>query len=316
MRVLVTGGAGFIGSHIVDALVDRGDEVVVLDDLSTGKRENLKAAGDAARLVVGDVGQYEIVREAMTGCELVFHEAAIASVQRSVEAPRLTEAVNLRGTLNVLEAARACRVRRVVFAGSAAVYGDDVELPARERVAPMPLSPYAVEKLASEHYVRVWSTLFELETVGLRYFNVFGPRQDPKSPYSGVISIFVDRLLEGQVPTIFGDGEQTRDFVYVGDVVRANLLAAEVPAAVGGVFNIARGEQTTLNALYGGLAELTDGRSQANHEAPRPGDIRDSLADIDRARSILGFTPQFTVGDGLKLLVAHERAQRGGPENA
>ncbi len=300
MRVLVTGGAGFIGSHLVDALEARGDEVVVLDDLSTGKRENL--AGRAARLVVGDVGDPSAVAEAIEGCELVYHEAAVASVPKTIEAPLATCRVNFTGTLNVLEAARAAGSRRVVFASSAAVYGNR-EGAVNEQDTPNPLSPYAIEKLCAEHYVRTWSSLFGLETVGLRYFNVFGPRQDPSSPYSGVISIFVDRLRRGAVPTIFGDGEQTRDFVYVADVVQANLLAGEVAAASGGVFNIARGEQVSLNRLYTGLAKLCGVDAKPNYGVARAGDIKHSLADIGRARELLGYAPAVPVEEGLARLI-------------
>jgi len=307
MRVLVTGGAGFIGSHLVDALVARGDDVVVLDDLSTGRRENLAAAGPRARLVVGSVTDSEAVRAAVAGCALVYHQAAVASVQRTVEAPVDTQRVNLGGTLNVLEAARAEGVRRVVFAGSAAVYGDSDALPLVESAQPRPMSPYALEKLASEQYVAVWASLYGLETVTLRYFNVFGPRQDPSSPYSGVISIFVDRLLIGRAPTIFGDGEQTRDFVFVEDVVHANLLAGLAPGASGQAFNVARGESITLRAVYDALAKAT-GMRLAPHYAPaRPGDIRHSLANIERARSVLGYAPQVAVEEGLERLVAATR---------
>ena len=304
MRVLVTGGAGFIGSHLVDALLARGDDVVVLDDLSTGRRENLAAAGDKARLIVGSVTDPEAVRAAAAGCALVYHQAAVASVQRTVEAPVDTQRVNLGGTLNVLEAARAEGVRRVVFAGSAAVYGDSDALPLVESAQPRPMSPYALEKLASEQYVAVWASLYGLETVTLRYFNVFGPRQDPSSPYSGVISIFVDRLLSGRAPTIFGDGEQTRDFVYVEDVVRANLLAGLAPGASGHVFNVARGESTTLRAVHDALGHATGVNVAAHFAEPRAGDIRHSRASIERAQSVLGFEPRVPVAEGLARLVA------------
>jgi UDP-glucose 4-epimerase len=307
MRVLVTGGAGFIGSHLVDALVARGDDVVVLDDLSTGRRENLATAGDKAQLIVGSVTDPNAVRAAAAGCALVYHQAAVASVQRTVEAPADTQRVNLGGTLNVLEAARAEGVRRVVFAGSAAVFGDSEALPLVESAQPRPMSPYALEKLASEQYVAVWASLYGLETVTLRYFNVFGPRQDPSSPYSGVISIFVDRLLSGRAPTIFGDGEQTRDFVYVEDVVRANLLAGLAPGASGQVFNVARGESTTLRAVYDALGHATGVNVAPHFAESRAGDIRHSRADIGRARSILGFEPQVHVAEGLARLVAAAR---------
>ncbi len=308
MKVLVTGGAGFIGSNLVDALVARGDEVVVLDDLSTGKRENLRQAGDGARLVVGSVADRDTVFGAAAGCELIYHEAAVASVQRTVEEPLETHRTNLGGTLNVLEAARAVGARRVVFAGSAAAYGDNPDLPLREDANPRPLSPYAIEKLASEQYLGVWASLFGLETVTLRYFNVFGPRQDPSSPYSGVISIFVDRLLGGRVPTIFGDGEQTRDFVFVEDVVRANLLAGSVDGVSGRTFNVARGAPTSLNELYAHLQGIIGGPERPTYGAPRAGDIRHSLANVDAARDGLGFGAQVSVVDGLARLVESVRA--------
>lgn len=310
MRVLVTGGAGFIGSHLVDALVARGDAVVVLDDLSTGRRENLAQAGEGARLVVGTVADYETVLAAAQGCELIYHEAAVASVQRTVEFPVETNAINLGGTLNVLESARAVGARRVVFAGSAAAYGDNPEMPLREDAKPRPLSPYAVEKLSSEHYMKVWAGIYGLETVTLRYFNVFGPRQDPSSPYSGVISIFVDRLLRDLVPTTYGDGEQTRDFVYVGDVVQANLLAGTRAGVGGQVFNIARGERTTLNQLYATLRDLIGGPERPNLADARAGDIRHSLADIGAARERLGYAPEVSVAEGLARLLAAVRMER------
>ena len=310
MRVLVTGGAGFIGSHLVDALVARGDVVNVLDDLSTGQRKNLEGASDRATLFVGCVTDLAAVRAAMDGCALVFHQAAVASVQRTIDEPLHTSRVNLGGTLNVLEAAREKGVRRVVFAGSAATYGDNPALPLSESEDPRPMSPYAIEKLASEQYLRVYSPLFAVETVTLRYFNVFGPRQDPSSPYSGVISIFVDRLLRGLTPTINGDGLQSRDFVYVADVVAANLLAASVSGAIGGTFNIARGVSTTLIDLYAALYQVIGGPQQPSFAPARAGDIRHSLANISRARDVLGFAPKVELADGLAQLVAAVRASR------
>ena len=311
MRVLVTGGAGFIGSHLVDALVARGDEVVVLDDLSTGKRENLATVADRVQLIVGSVTDRDAVAAATDGCAVVFHQAAIASVPRTIEAPVETNAVNFGGTLNVLEAARAAGSRRVIFAGSAAIYGDHAPLPVGEDAPLSPLSPYAIEKLCAEHYVRVWAPLFGLETVSLRYFNVFGPRQDPRSPYSGVVSIFVDSLLRGEAPTIYGDGEQTRDFVAVDDVVRANLAAAAVSAPVGLVCNIARGEATSLNRLFATLSSLLGGPAAPRHAEARAGDVRHSLADVTRARDALGFVARTPVEVGLARLVEWARGVRG-----
>ncbi|MCB9545906.1 MAG: NAD-dependent epimerase/dehydratase family protein [Myxococcales bacterium] len=302
MRALVTGGAGFIGSHLVEALVARGDAVTVLDDFSTGHAENLAAVRADIRLVRGSVTEPADVAAAAAGADVIFHQAAVASVPRSVEEPAHTHAVNVGGTVQILDAARRLGVRRVILACSAAVYGDRSDA-AREDDAPHPESPYAVEKLAAEHYLRMWPSIYGTETVSLRYFNVFGPRQDPASPYSGVVSVFVDRLRKGLPVTIYGDGEQTRDFVAVADVVRANLCAADVPDARGLVCNIARGQATTINALYGALADLLGGPAAA-HGPARAGDVRRSLAEVSRARALLGFEAQVSVRDGLARLLA------------
>ena len=302
MRALVTGGAGFIGSHLTDALCVEGAAVRVLDDLSTGHRSNL-AGSPSADLTVGSVTDFDTVRRRAEGCDVIFHQAAIASVPRSIDDPRMSHAVNVGGTVNVLEAARQAGVRRVVFAGSAAVYGTR-EGAVSETDAPAPGSPYAVEKLASEHYMRMWPGLFDVSTVTLRYFNVFGPRQDPSSPYSGVVSIFVDRLRAGRPVTIFGDGEQTRDFVAVDDVVRANLAAAKAPIAGALVANVARGQATSLNTLYRALADLLDGPTAPAYGPTRAGDVRHSLANVDRARDALGFAAQTGIQAGLARILA------------
>ena len=311
MKTLVIGGAGFIGSHLVERLLREGHSVRVFDNLTTGKRENLAAAGKDVELVVADVRHPERLQQEMRGCEVVFHQAAIVSVPYSVEHPHETLDVNLRGTLNVLDAARNAGVRRVVMASSAAIYGEDPELPKRETMVPSPISPYGLEKLGSEHYLAIWAKLFGIETVGLRYFNVFGPRQDPSSPYSGVISIFVDRILKGENPTIFGDGLHSRDFVFVADVVEANLLAgtrAARPPKAGDkassrVYNIGGGKRTTLNELAAALGKICGREVKPKHAEPRAGDIRDSLADISRAREELGFEPRVAVEEGLRRLV-------------
>jgi UDP-glucose 4-epimerase len=310
MKALVTGGAGFIGSHIVENLVQAGHQVRVLDNLSSGRRENLEPVEGRVDLVVGDIRDLRLAEEVCDGCEVVFHQAALVSVPYSVEHPQESHDVNIQGTLNVLHAARASRVRRVVFACSAAVYGDRPELPKRETMAPAPISPYGVEKITGEHYMGVFNELYGVEAVSLRYFNVFGPRQDPSSPYSGVISIFVDRALSGTTPVLFGDGEQSRDFVYVANVVEANLLAATVPQAAGRCYNIGCGERTTLNQLLEALGELAGDPLQPEHRDPRAGDIRESLADISRARSELGYRPRIGVKEGLRRLLEHERLQR------
>lgn len=303
MRALVTGGAGFIGSHLVDALVARGDDVVVLDDLSTGHRENLAGVEGRVDLQVGSVADRDAVAKAVLGCDRVFHLAAVASVQRTVEAPVETNAVNFGGVLNVLEAARAQGVGRVVFASSAAVYGDRGDAKVHEDDTPNPQTPYAIEKLQAERYVRIWPGLLGQDAVALRFFNVFGPRQDPSSPYSGVVSIFVSRLLAGQPVTIFGDGEQTRDFVAVDDVVHALLAAADRPKGDGLVCNVARGEATSVNDLYRHLAEIIGVDAKPTYAPGRPGDIRHSLANNTRLVQDLGVTPRTSVAVGLRRLV-------------
>jgi UDP-glucose 4-epimerase len=312
MRALVTGGAGFIGSHLVERLAQEGHEARAFDNLTTGKRENL-AHVPSAELVVGDIRDAHALGRAMEGCDVVFHQAAIVSVPYSIEHPHESLDVNLRGTLNVLEAARHAKTRRVVMASSAAVYGEDPELPKRESMTPSPISPYGLEKLASEHYLSMWSKLFGVETVALRYFNVFGPRQDPSSAYSGVISVFVDRILRGAPLTIFGDGEQFRDFVYVANVVDANLLAATRPNVSGRSYNIGCGGRTTLNELAQMLGRIAGAAVAPKHEAPRAGDIRESIADISRAREELGYAPKIGVEEGLQKLVdsVKPRAAKG-----
>lgn len=296
MKYIVTGGAGFIGSHIAEALADR-HEVVVVDDFSTGHPENLR--GFDVTLVEGSVTDLSLLKEVFAGADGVFHEGAIASVPKSVADPLATHQANLTGTLDVLLAARDAGVRKVVLASSSAVYGESPELPKQESMLPEPLSPYAVSKLAGEHYAAAFSRLYGLQAVCLRYFNVFGPRQDPSSPYSGVISIFADRILAGKPITIYGDGEQTRDFVYVADVVRANLKAME--GDIEGVFNIARGRTTTLNALAETMMRTAGRNVEIRHAEARVGDIRHSCADIARAEKVLGWTPEWELEDGLAL---------------
>jgi nucleoside-diphosphate-sugar epimerase len=302
MRALVTGGAGFIGSHLVERLLGEGHEARAFDNLTTGKRENL-AHLPSAELVVGDIRDPEALGRAMEGCDVVFHQAAIVSVPYSIEHPQESLDVNLRGTLNVLEAARRAKTRRIVMASSAAVYGEDPELPKRESMTPSPISPYGLEKLASEQYLSIWSKLFGVETVALRYFNVFGPRQDPSSAYSGVISVFVDRILRGAPLTIFGDGEQFRDFVYIANVVDANMLAATRAGVSGRAYNVGCGARTSLNALGQMLGRIACVAVAPRHEAPRAGDIRESIADISRAREELGYAPKISVEEGLVRLV-------------
>jgi len=307
VKALVTGGAGFIGSHIAQRLVQEGYQAVILDNLSTGRLENLESFADKVDFVEGDVRDAALLRKLCQGCELVFHQAAVVSVPYSVEHPQESHDVNIQGTLNALLAARDAGAKRLVFASSAAIYGEDPALPKREQMLPEPISPYAVEKIAGEHYLSAFNQLYGLQTVALRYFNVFGPRQDPSSPYSGVISIFVDRLLRQEDPTIFGDGEQYRDFVFVQDVVQANMLAATHDDAPGKVFNVGRGERTSLNQLVEILSRLAGYQASPTHGEPRAGDIRESLADIARIRQTLGYAPEVEVEQGLAALVEYAR---------
>lgn len=304
MKALVTGGAGFIGSHIATHLQQQRHQVCVLDNLSTGKRANLAHLGQEVELIKGDIRDQETLERCIRGCEVVFHQAAVVSVPYSVEHPQETHDVNLQGTLNVLQAACKQGVRRVVYACSAAIYGEDPELPKKETMAPSPIAPYGLEKIAGEYYLNIFSKLYNVEAVSLRYFNVFGPRQDPGSPYSGVISIFVDRVLAGQTPLIFGDGEQSRDFIFVDNVVQANLLAADLPQADGRCYNIACGQRTTLNDLLRMLGRIIGKEITPQYAEARAGDIRDSVADISRARAELGFEPSIGVEEGLRQLLA------------
>jgi UDP-glucose 4-epimerase len=305
-RVVVTGGAGFIGSHLVDALLDAGHEVVAFDNLRSGHRANLEVAlARGARLVEGDVCDGDAVRAVVAGARWVFHEAALVSVAESVEEPELCDAINGRGTWNVLLAARDAGVERVVFAASAAAYGRSETVPKHETDPVDPVSPYAATKLLGEHLATVFTATYGLPVVPLRYFNVYGPRQDPRSMYAGVISRFVDVLARGEQPTVLGDGLQTRDFIYVGDVVRANLLALSAPAASAGrPINIGTGRAVSLLALIEALAEIFDVRAAPSFGPARAGDVRHSRAAVDLARELLGFEAQTSLADGLRTLVA------------
>jgi len=300
-KTLVTGGAGFIGSHLVDELVGRGCSVTVLDDLSSGHLRNLEKVSSRITLIRADIRDPDAVMRAAEGCQAVFHQAAVVSVTKTVEDPLGSAHVNEMGTLNVLEAARRNGIVRVVLASSSAVYGDDPQLPKTEAMTPVPLSPYAVQKLTNEHHARLYHRLYGVETACLRYFNVFGPRQDPASPYSGVISIFMTRASRNLAPLIYGDGRQTRDFVFVGDVVKANLLAACRAAAAGEVFNIGTGRSVSINALWQSIAQAGGCRAAAEYRDPRPGDIVHSLADIQKARQTIGFEPSVQLEAGLQL---------------
>lgn len=306
-KFVVTGGAGFIGSHIAEALVQRGDEVTVVDNLSTGHRHNLDAFADQVDFVEADILDAETLGEAFQGADVVFHEAALASVPRSVERPLDTHAACVTGTLNVLNQARLAGVRRVVYAASSSAYGDQPFSSKREIDVPSPLSPYAAAKLAGEYYLQAFYHTYGLETVAIRYFNVFGPRQDPDSPYSAVIPLFITAMLQGKQPTVFGDGFQSRDFTFVANVVHGNLLAADAKEAAGKVVNVANGRSTTLLTLISQLNHLLGTNLDAIHEPPRVGDVRDSLADITAAQKYLGYTPQVYFDEGLERSIAYYR---------
>ncbi len=298
---LVTGGAGFIGSHIVEALVGRGDRVRVLDNFITGKHENLASFQEFIELIEGDIRDLETCRRALRGVDYVLHQAALTSVPHSISDPLLNHDINITGTINILMASHEANVKRVVFASSAAVYGDSQAFPHKEGNEGILKSPYALSKLFGEKYCQLFFQLYGLETVCLRYFNVFGPRQDPLSEYASVIPLFVKAMLSGERPQIFGDGEQSRDFIFVSDAVEANLRAAEAPETVGGeIFNIACGKRTTVNSLAREISDLLEASIIPFYTDPRPGDILHSFADIDKARRMLGFKPLVGFEQGLK----------------
>jgi UDP-glucose 4-epimerase len=303
-KVLVTGGAGFIGSHLVQALLGRGDEVRVLDNFSTGARANL--AGLGVEVVEGELRSYERVHNAVRGTEVVFHLGALGSVPRSVQDPLTSGAVNVEGTLNVLLAARDEGVRRVVFASSSSIYGNQPELPLRESMAPDPISPYGVAKLAAERYCVSFSRVYHsFETVVLRYFNVFGPRQDPNSQYAAVVPLFVTAIAAGTPVSIFDDGGQSRDFTYVENVVAANLLAADAAGASGRIFNVSAGLPTSVGELADTIGTLLGKPVERRFFPPRPGDLRNSWADITEARQALGFEPTVSLEEGLQRTIEH-----------
>ena len=303
MKTLVTGGAGFIGSNIARALLERGDDVRIIDDFATGRRQNIE--GLDMELIEATIEDPEAVARAVDGVEVVFHQAALPSVKRSVDDPVRTHSVNATGSLNVLNAARKANVRRVVYASSSSAYGNTPTLPKHEGMVTAPLSPYAVAKLAGEQYCKAFAHVYEIETVALRYFNVFGPRQDPTSHYSAVIPLFTTALLEGRTPTIHGDGEQTRDFTYIDNVVQANLKAAAADSRSSGeAMNIACGHRVSLNQLLAAIAETTGATDyDVVHTETRTGDVRDSLADISKARDLIGYEPTVLLEEGLTKTV-------------
>lgn len=300
---LVTGGAGFIGSHVAETLLAQGDQVRVLDNFFTGRRENLAGFEGKLELIYGDVRDYATVKKAVGDVDYVLHLAAIPSVIRSVEEPLLTNQVNVEGTLNLLQASRECSVKRLVYASSSSVYGNSPELPRREEMYPSPLSPYSLQKLVGENYCSLFYQLYSLDTVVLRYFNVYGPRQDPSSIYSGVISRFITAMLADEPPVIYGDGEQTRDFSFVTDVAWATVAAARATNLSHRIFNIASGQSYSLHQLLAILQEATGCRREPVYKETRPGDVRHSLGSIARAKEALGFSPQFSFADGLKRTV-------------
>lgn len=313
-KFLVTGGAGFVGSHIATALVERGDVVCVLDNLSTGDRHNLDHLAGRIELIEGDLLDAGAVERAVESVDCIFHQAALASVPRSVEAPLDTHAACVTGTVMLLEAARRANVRRIVYAGSSSAYGDRAaDSPKHEGDLPAPLSPYAAAKLAGEFYCQAFWATYGLETVSIRYFNVFGPRQDPTSQYSAVIPIFVTAMLAGRQPTIFGDGTQSRDFTYVDNVVRGNLLAADADASAvaGKTINVACGRQTTLLELVAAINRTLGTQIEPKFDAPRAGDVKQSLADISLARELLGYAPSIEFDEGLQRSIDYYRSLAG-----
>ena len=299
---LVTGGAGFIGSHLTEELIRRGERVRVVDSLITGHRKNLAHLA-GVDFVEGDLADLAVARRAVEGADYVLHQAAIPSVPRSVEDPITSNRANIDSTLNLLVAARDARVKRVVYAGSSSAYGNTPTLPKHEAMPTNPLSPYALQKLVGEQYMQLFTSLYGLETVVIRYFNVFGPRQDPSSPYSGVISVFAKALLENKAPTIHGDGEQTRDFTYVANVVDGVLRAVTAPEASGKVINVATGTRISLNRLFASMRDTVGSRLEPAYGPTRSGDVKDSLADISQARAVLGYQPLVSLEEGLKKTI-------------
>lgn len=310
MKILVTGGAGFIGSHIVEELVQRGDKVRVFDNFSTGKRENIEKFLDRIDLVEGDLRNIDDVKKAVSGVDYILHQAALPSVPRSIEDPITTNEVNVKGTLNILVSAKEAGVKRVVCASSSSVYGEAKERVKKETMPANPLSPYALSKFAGERYTKMFYSIYGLETVALRYFNVFGPRQDPFSQYAAAIPLFITSFMQGKQPTVFGDGRQTRDFTFVENVVQANLSAMIAPKASGKVCNIACGKKIEVNKVLQLINDLLGTKISAVYTSSRPGDIKHSLADISNARKFLGYDPKVKFEEGLKITVQYYLSQK------
>jgi nucleoside-diphosphate-sugar epimerase len=309
-KALVTGGAGFIGSHLVEALLSYGCKVTILDNLSTGHLSNLNPVIDQITFYKNDIRELEILEKAAEGCDVIFHLAAVVSVQQTISDPVESTMINDIGTINVLEAARAKNVRRVVLASSCAIYGDDPRLPKNEMMTPRPASPYAVHKLSIEHYARIYFNLYGLKTVSLRFFNVFGPRQDPSSPYSGVISIFMAKAVSNKIPVIYGDGNQSRDFIYVKDVVKANLLAANTAGLTGNELNVGTGSYVLINRLWELIASLSGQQSAPLYEPARSGDILHSVAGMELTRATLDFKNDYTLEQGLEMTFDWYKGQK------
>jgi len=302
-RYLVTGGAGFIGSHIAEELVERGHKVRIVDNFLTGKRENIASFLDKIELIEGDIRDFSLCKRASDGVDFVLHQAALPSVPRSIEDPLMTNEINVKGTLNLLLASRDAGVKKFVFASSSSVYGDDPRLPKKEGEEEAPLSPYAISKLVGEMYCQVFSQIYSLSTVCLRYFNIFGPRQDPYSQYSAVIPNFINKMVKEESPTIFGDGEQSRDFTYVANVVEANKLAVEAKDVFGEILNIACGERTTVNSLVIEINQILKKDIKAIYDKLRPGDVMHSYADISEAENVLKYKPLISFSEGLKRTI-------------
>jgi UDP-glucose 4-epimerase len=310
-RALVTGGAGFIGSHLIDALLARGDQVRVIDNLSTGRMENVGHVRNDIEFIEADVTDGPVLARAVTGVDCIYHQAAIASVPRSVAKPLESHAAGATATLMVLDAARKAKVRRVVFASTSAAYGDSPSPSKKETDLPVPISPYGATKVAGELYCNAFAAISPVETVSLRYFNVFGPRQDPNGEYSAVIPKFITMLLSGKPPVVFGDGKQSRDFVFVGDVAQANLLASQAEGVSGKVFNVASGQPTTLLDLIANLNELLGTKIKPKFDPPRAGDVKESLADISAAKKLLGYKPKINFEEGLRQSIDYYRSALG-----
>jgi len=312
-KYLITGGAGFIGCNLSRYILDKGHDVVVLDNFATGKRENLTEIMDKIELIEGDIRDRDTVDRAVEGCAAIFHQAALGSVPRSMEDPATSHDVNVNGTFTVLESARAAGVKRVVFAASSSAYGERAESPKHEAMAPMPISPYAANKVSCEAYMQAYAAGYGMETVCLRYFNVFGPHQDPEGAYAAVIPAFVSRLLSGQAPVVYGDGEQSRDFCYIENVCNANWLASTAPAeqCSGKVMNIACNARTSLNEILGQLKELLGSDIEAIYEDERPGDVKHSLADVSAARDAIGYEPAVFFAEGLRKSIDWYRENIG-----